>query len=499
MAFDTLLTLEPSPGALAAEKWFNTPGRTAADRQRIPAAGLIAALESALAVLVLAGVVMALNHTAVLQGFDSFLALRVTLKNVFLLIMLAVAWPVVFHCWGLYTRRHVRRAASERLRVCAACATGALIALTIPLSSPGEGLQPSSMAYFWLAATMSELAFRQGRRTFVRRRDACRVLVIGTGRGALRVSQQLLADEAVTYEVVGFLDTPTGTPASEAIARQLLGSLDALEPTLMQHAIDEVHLALPIKSHYLEIQEAIRVCEAVGVRTKYQAALFNSEVAWPHFDEMDRPTVTMHVVAHDYRLAIKRVIDVVGALAAIIVILPLLAAVALAIKLTSPGPVLFAQERYGLNRRRFRMFKFRTMRTDAEALQAELEALNEADGPVFKIANDPRVTRIGRVLRRTSIDELPQLFNVLRGEMSLVGPRPLPLRDVTRFTRAGDMRRFSVRPGLTCLWQISGRSELTFTDWIRLDLAYIDRWSLVMDMLILVRTVPAVLRGTGAR
>jgi exopolysaccharide biosynthesis polyprenyl glycosylphosphotransferase len=498
MVFDTLL-LEPSPGTLAAEKWINPPSRVAADRQRIPAAGVIAALEAALAVLVLAGVVMALNRHAVLQGFDSFFALRVTLKNVFLLVMLAVAWPLIFYCWGLYTRRHVRSAASERLRVCAACATGTLVALTIPLSSPTEGLQPASMAYFWLAATVSELALRQARRTIVRPREACRVLVVGTGRGALLVSQQLLHDDARKYEVVGFLDTPTGIPASEAIARQLLGGLDALEPLLMQHAIDEVHLALPIKSHYLEIQEALRVCEGVGVRTKYQAALFSSEVAWPHFDEMDQPTVTMHVVAHDSRLAIKRLIDLVGALAAIAVMLPLFAAVALAITLTSAGPVMFAQERYGLNRRRFRMFKFRTMRTDAEALQAELEALNEADGPVFKIANDPRVTRIGRFLRRTSIDELPQLFNVLRGEMSLVGPRPLPLRDVTRFTRAGDMRRFSVRPGLTCLWQISGRSELTFADWIRLDLAYIDRWSLAMDMVILMRTVPAVLRGTGAR
>jgi lipopolysaccharide/colanic/teichoic acid biosynthesis glycosyltransferase len=166
--------------------------------------------------------------------------------------------------------------------------------------------------------------------------------------------------------------------------------------------------------------------------------------------------------------------------------------------MTSEGPVLFAQERYGLNRRRFRMWKFRTMVADADRLQEQLEARNEAEGPVFKIARDPRVTRLGHFLRRTSIDELPQLFNVLTGEMSLVGPRPLPLRDVSRFTRMSDIRRFSVRPGLTCLWQVSGRSRLGFDEWMRLDLHYIDHWSLALDFVILARTIPAVIRGTGA-
>jgi lipopolysaccharide/colanic/teichoic acid biosynthesis glycosyltransferase len=173
-------------------------------------------------------------------------------------------------------------------------------------------------------------------------------------------------------------------------------------------------------------------------------------------------------------------------------------AVAAAIKATSAGPVLFRQERFGLNRRRFVMLKFRTMVHDAERLQAALEEQNEAEGPVFKIALDPRITPLGRILRRTSIDELPQLFNVLNGEMSLVGPRPLPSRDVSRIARASDMRRFSVRPGITGLWQVSGRASLDFEKWIRLDLSYIDGWSLFLDIAILARTVPAVVRGTGA-
>ncbi len=160
--------------------------------------------------------------------------------------------------------------------------------------------------------------------------------------------------------------------------------------------------------------------------------------------------------------------------------------------------MFFAQERYGYMKRRFRMLKFRTMVENAEALQIELEVQNEASGPVFKIRNDPRITPVGRFLRRSSLDELPQLWHVLTGEMSLVGPRPLPVRDVGHFEEPWLMRRFSMRPGLTCLWQISGRSDLGFDRWIALDLEYIDRWSLWLDLEILLQTVPAVLRGRGA-
>jgi len=177
---------------------------------------------------------------------------------------------------------------------------------------------------------------------------------------------------------------------------------------------------------------------------------------------------------------------------------PLLIVVALLVRLTSAGPVFFVQERYGLNRKRFPMFKFRSMTVDAEARQAGLEQRNEAAGPVFKLKADPRVTPVGAFLRRTSIDELPQLFNVLRGEMSLVGPRPLPLRDVSRFQEPWLLRRFSVRPGLTCLWQINGRSTASFDLWVAQDLAYIDKWSLGLDLKILLMTIPAVVKGVGA-
>lgn len=200
----------------------------------------------------------------------------------------------------------------------------------------------------------------------------------------------------------------------------------------------------------------------------------------------------------DWRHFIKYIADFVLALVGVIVLLPLLIGIAVAIRLTSPGPAIFVQQRIGFNRRRIPFYKFRTMVQDAEMRIAELEHLNEMGGAAFKIANDPRVTRLGAFLRKTSLDELPQLFNVLKGEMSLVGPRPLSIRDYDRFYRDAHRRRFSVRPGITCIWQVSGRNKLTFEEWMQLDLEYIDNWTLTGDFVLLFKTIPAVLARDGA-
>jgi exopolysaccharide biosynthesis polyprenyl glycosylphosphotransferase len=199
-------------------------------------------------------------------------------------------------------------------------------------------------------------------------------------------------------------------------------------------------------------------------------------------------------------LVIKQTFDYIASTLLLVLFSPLLALIGLAVKLSSPGPILYRQERSGLNGRSFEMIKFRSMRAGAEQQQAALAAQNEMRGPVFKVSNDPRVTPLGRVLRRHSLDELPQLWNVLRGEMSLVGPRPLPFEEVKRFDQDTHRRRLSVKPGLTCLWQISGRNDIAdFADWVRLDLAYIDQWSLWLDFKILLATIPAALFGRGAR
>ena len=209
-------------------------------------------------------------------------------------------------------------------------------------------------------------------------------------------------------------------------------------------------------------------------------------------------------ISHDigamngHSMLLKRLLDIILSLIGLIILLPLLLTTALAIKVTSPGPILFRQERVGLNKRRFRLYKFRTMIADAEKRMSELEHLNEVSGPVFKIKKDPRITPIGMILRKSSIDEMPQLANVLKGDMSLVGPRPLPLRDYDGFNQDWHRRRFSVRPGITGLWQVNGRSNTSFEQWMKFDIQYIDHWTLWLDLKILFRTIPAVLKASGA-
>lgn len=250
------------------------------------------------------------------------------------------------------------------------------------------------------------------------------------------------------------------------------------------------------------LEEAIAACEIEGVEAWLTADFIRTSIARPTFDVLgSRPMLVFRTTPEiSWALLFKDLIDRLGALFGLTIFAVPMLIIAALIRATSPGPVIFRQKRGGRHGRAFTMFKFRTMVTDAPALQAELAARNEMSGPVFKITEDPRITPIGRFLRRTSLDELPQFFNVLRGEMSLVGPRPLPVYEVERFESASQRRRLSMKPGLTCLWQISGRNKIQkFDDWVRLDLQYIDNWSIWLDLKILFLTVPVVLFGWGAK
>jgi exopolysaccharide biosynthesis polyprenyl glycosylphosphotransferase len=276
--------------------------------------------------------------------------------------------------------------------------------------------------------------------------------------------------------------------------------LDQLSTVIADEPVDEVLIALPLHKYGPLVDTIVRHCEEQGIIVRVRTEMFNTGVARLYTDELEGvPVVTIQSGPEDsWQLVAKRVIDILGSAGLLLVLAPVFAIVTLLIRLDSAGPILFAQERVGLNKRRFRMLKFRTMLDGADQQQLVLERLNEAEGPVFKIRNDPRITRVGRILRRFSIDELPQFFNVLKGDMSLVGPRPLPVRDVNRINVQWHKRRFSIKPGITCLWQVNGRSNIGFNDWVRMDLDYIDKWSLGLDLKILMKTIPAVFRGPGA-
>ncbi len=452
-----------------------------------------------LAVLVaLSGALLLHNIDHLPSGIPEFLALRLTIQKFLLICALGLAWHCAFRWLGLY--RRLRNGAPEGLtRVAAACTLGTFPVLLFPLFSASGTFTLSAAVLFWALSIPIVMGLRRLLRllnSLFPPQRRWEVLIVGSGPRAQQASRALYGPHGLPAQLVGFMDT-SETRAHRSVRQRWLGTLGELETVLMRCVVDEVVIALPIKSCYEQIQSTIHTCERLGVQSTYLADLFA-----PSFGRIKYEHGTVHtvkVVQDDFRLEIKRGVDILGAALGLVVLAPLFLVIAIAIRLTSPGPVFFAQQRYGLNKRQFRMYKFRTMVPDAEALQPTLEQQNEARGPVFKIAKDPRVTTVGALLRKLSLDELPQLWNVVRGEMSLVGPRPLPLRDVGLFEHGWLMRRFSMRPGLTCLWQISGRSNLSFDRWVALDLQYIDDWSLRQDARILLQTIPVVLKGTGAR
>jgi exopolysaccharide biosynthesis polyprenyl glycosylphosphotransferase len=496
----------PSPGPLSRRPAPRRRRRTAYSGHSDPAEvglqlKLIVVSDTVVVVFVLVGVFLLTNAARMPEGLGEFLALRVTVRNLMLLVGFAAAWPLLCRLTGLYDWLSIRRRSSESARVILTCGLVSALALLFPAVSVTGAFSYTAVLLFWIGSSTAILLFRNLMRALVPLPEGdrvCEALIVGTGPRAQRLARELrAADGEARYRVVGFVDSVDCRPA-QAGQDALLGSLEQVETILMHSAVDEVLITLPIKSAYAEIKAVLESCERVGIRARYLADLFDP-IKGRASRGGDQPLLVATPPAPEgWRLVAKRVVDLAGASGLLVICTPVLLAAAAAIKLTSPGPVFFNQDRYGRHRRRFKMFKLRTMVADAEALQSSLEDMNEASGPVFKIRNDPRVTPVGHLLRRTSIDELPQLFNVLLGDMSLVGPRPLPIRDVHRFTEAALMRRFSIRPGITCLWQIGGRSTLGFDDWIQLDLKYIDEWSLWLDLLILCRTIPAVLRGTGA-
>jgi exopolysaccharide biosynthesis polyprenyl glycosylphosphotransferase len=315
-----------------------------------------------------------------------------------------------------------------------------------------------------------------------------RFILLGTSEETARMREELKAKSEEAIEILAELDL-NETPVERLI-------------TMMhEHSVNGVFLSAK-HSYFEQVEEVIRACEIEGVEAWLVAEFFKTQISRTTLDDFyGRPVMVFRTTPEaSWQSVLKELLDRIGALVLLVLFSPIFLIVAILIKLRSPGPVLFRQKRSGLNGAPFTIYKFRTMVTNAEQFQHELAAMNEMTGPVFKVTNDPRVTPIGKFLRKSSWDEFPQLLNVLRGEMSLVGPRPLPVDEVKRFNDLAHRRRLSVKPGMTCLWQVSGRNNVSdFRDWVRLDLEYIDNWSLWLDFKILWRTVPVVLTGVGAR
>ncbi|MFO0633941.1 MAG: sugar transferase [Nannocystaceae bacterium] len=331
-----------------------------------------------------------------------------------------------------------------------------------------------------------------------RRGDAHRVVVVGTGETAVNFATSLRRHSPWAVEIVGFVGLP-GEKADPR-ARPQLGFVGSLAGLLDRQPVDEVVFAVQGKQPEI-FKDAIAACDERGVDVlltlppQYPSS---GTVEVANVSGFDYPMLGLRRVPTDEaRLAVKRILDIIGSAIGLLLASPIMIATVIAIRVTSEGPILFRQVRAGRNGRKFTMLKFRSMVVDAEALRAKLQHLNEMDGPVFKIKHDPRITSVGRFIRKTSIDELPQLLNVLMGDMSLVGPRPALPSEVEQY-QPWQRRRLSVKPGLTGLWQVSGRNQVDFEEWMQLDLRYIDTWSLWLDIKIILKTVPTVLFHKGA-
>ena len=413
-------------------------------------------------------------------------------EYVWMYLLLIPAAPMILEAQGFYNRPVLcSRATTAWLlfKSCAATTLGLVLMLFL------FQIVIARWIIIWFGCISFGLVFLKEELLLMRVRSKVgeaqnrrRFILVGTAEETMRLRREMKALGTTGIDVVAELNLSTSP-------------VERLVEMLHDYSVNGVILS-GNRAYFEQVDTAIRTCELEGVEVWLVADFFKTQICRTSLDDfLGKPVLVFRSTPDaSWQSVTKQLIDFCGALTLLIVTIPFFLIIAVLIKLTSPGPIFFRQQRSGLNGRPFMLYKFRTMVTNAEQLKHELAAMNEMSGPVFKVTNDPRVTALGRWLRKFSLDELPQLFNVLRGEMSLVGPRPLPVDEVKRFNDLAHRRRLSVKPGLTCLWQVSGRNNVKdFKDWVRLDLEYIDNWSLWLDFTILCRTVPVVLVGTGAK
>jgi exopolysaccharide biosynthesis polyprenyl glycosylphosphotransferase len=402
--------------------------------------------------------------------------------------------PLVLESQGFYKRGLISHRLTilwPLLRACCIVAIGLVLLVFLFKKSnaaPRGVMVLFGIISFILVWAKEELLALVLRSRMARAQYHRRIILAGVPAETAKLRREINTHASEGMEVAAEFNL-SGAPVQELIELLHEHSISGVFVTARHAQLDRV-------------ESVLQLCEVEGVEAWLVADFFATQIARASFDEMfGRPLLVFRTTPEtSWQIITKLLLDFLGALFLIILFSPLMLFIAALVKFTSPGPAFFRQQRSGLNGAPFEILKFRTMTSNAEQLKHELAAMNEMSGPVFKVTNDPRITRFGRWLRKYSLDELPQLFNVLRGDMSLVGPRPLPVDEVRRFSDLAHRRRLSVKPGITCLWQVKGRNQISdFKEWVRLDLEYIDNWSIWLDLKILLLTPPAVLRGTGAK
>lgn len=438
-------------------------------------------------------------HLSALKHFGQLTSARISVVDAIAGLAFIFVWQYCFSLLSLYDKF---AAIPSRT---AAMLQGIFIVMVLVLGYC-RLVHPNALTWHGLAITVVALCCYEVLRIslsaylldWFAARDPRRAVILGSGRRAGKAWRAIRTRYRSSIQLLGFVDDRERSEMAPDVASRYLGSLDDLSALLLKEVVDLILIAMPIQSCYPLMQRAVHIAESAGVRVVYLEDIYSTRKmnTDPHltiFREL-APDQEQYLLF----LAAKRFVDIVGAVIGLVFLSPLFLCIAIGVKMTSKGPVFFRQERYGYRRRRFKMIKFRSMVEHAENMLPDLEHANEAVGPIFKMRNDPRVTKFGKLIRSTSLDELPQLWNVLMGDMSLVGPRPMSVRDVSLFDEAALMRRFSVRPGMTGLWQVSGRSDVGFDEWVRMDNRYIDGWSLALDLKILARTVGTVIKRSGA-
>jgi exopolysaccharide biosynthesis polyprenyl glycosylphosphotransferase len=419
------------------------------------------------------------------------------------ILTLSLLLILIYRREGLYRMRPGASWFDEVYAIINGTTTGIVIMVVLVfISSPAFY---SRLIFFYAGAlTIALLSLSRLLKGVVERRlrrrglGVARALIVGVGEVGRTVMRAMVAHPELGYQIVGFVDDDPIRGTTDIGRFKGLGNLDNLPHLIQNEAIDEVVITLPWQYHR-KILAIMAQCEREAIRTRIVPDLFQMTLSRMSITEIAGiPLVGVKQVSiSGVNRILKRAIDVTFSLCVLILAAPLMALIALSIKLDSPGPVLFGQERVGQGGKHFTCYKFRSMTADAEERKKLLRDLNEADGPLFKIKDDPRRTRLGRLLRRLSLDEIPQFYNVLRGDMSFIGPRPALPSEVAQY-QSWHMRRLDIAPGITGLWQVSGRSELTFDEMALLDIYYAEQWSPSLDLKIFLRTIPTVIFGGGA-